>query len=37
MFTDDGHKMNFSEEEDKHECGADFLVHMDMASAVLRC
>ena len=35
MSTDDGHKVNFSGEEDRHEYGVRFLVHKDIASAVL--
>ena len=27
MSTDDGHKVYFSEEENRHEYGAGFLVH----------
>ena len=37
MTTDDGHKVYFSGEEDRHEYGVEFLVHKDIASAVLGC
>ena len=37
MSTDDGHKVYFSGEEDKHEYGVGFLVHKDVVDAVLRC
>ena len=36
MLTDDGHKVYFSG-EDRHEYGVWFLVHKDIASAVLGC
>ena len=35
--TDDGHKVYFSEEEDRHEYGVGFLVHKDVVNAVLGC
>ena len=35
--TDDGHKVYFSREEDRHEYRVAFLVHKDIASAVLGC
>ena len=37
MSTDDGHQVNFSGEEGKHEYGAKFLVHKDVVGAVLGC
>ena len=37
MSTDDGHKVYFSGEEDKHEYGVGFLVHKDVVGAVLGC
>ena len=37
MSTDDGHKVYFSGEEDRHEYGIGFLVHKAIASAVLGC
>ena len=37
MSTDDGHKVYFSGEQDRHEYGVGFLLHKDMASAVLGC
>ena len=37
MSIDDGHKIYFRGEEDKHEDGIGFLVHKDIASAVLGC
>ena len=37
MSTDDGHKVYFSGEEDKHEYGVGFLVHKDIVGAVLGC
>ena len=33
----DGHKVYFSEEEDRHEYGVGFLVHKDVVNAVLGC
>ena len=35
--TDDGHELYFSGEMDRHEYGVGFLVHKDIASAVLGC
>ena len=37
MSTDDGHKVYFLGEEGRHEYGVGFLVHKDIASAVLGC
>ena len=37
MSTDDGHKVYFSGEEDRHEYGVGFLVHKDVTDAVLGC
>ena len=37
MSTDDGHKVYFSGEEDRHEYGVGFLVHKDLVNAVLGC
>ena len=37
MSTDDGHKVYFSGEEDRHEYVVRFLVHRDLASVVLGC
>ena len=37
MLTDDGHKVNFCGEGDRHEYGVGFLVHKDLPRAVLRC
>ena len=37
MSTDDGHTVNFSGEEGKHEYGAGFLVHKDVVGVVLGC
>ena len=37
MSTDDGHRVYFSEEEDRHEYGVGFLVHKDIVNAVLAC
>ena len=37
MSTDDGHKIYFSGEEDKHEYGVGFLLHKDIVNAVLGC
>ena len=37
MSTDDGHKVYFSGEEDRHENVVGFLVHKDLASAVSGC
>ena len=37
MSTDDGHKVYFSGEEDRHEYGVRFLVHKDVVDAVLGC
>ena len=37
MSTDDAHKVYISGEEDRHEYGVGFLVHKDIASAVLGC
>ena len=37
MSTDNGHKVYFSGEEDRHEYGVEFLVHKDITSAVLGC
>ena len=34
MSTDDGHKVYFSGEEDRHEYGFAFLVHKDVVDAV---
>ena len=34
MSTDDGHKVYFSGEEDKHEYGVGFLVYKDVVGAV---
>ena len=36
MSTNDGHKVYFSGEEDRHEYGVGFLVHKDIVDAVLR-
>ena len=35
MSTDDGHKVYFSGEEDRHEYGVEFLMHKDVVDAVL--
>ena len=35
--TDEGHELYFSGEMDRHEYGVGFLVHKDIASAVLGC
>ena len=35
MSTDDEHKVYFSGEENRHEYGVEFLVHEDIAIAVL--
>ena len=37
MSTDDGYKVYFSGEEDRHEYGVGFLVHKDIVDAVLGC
>ena len=37
MSTDGGHTVYFSREEDRHEYGVGFLVHKDIASALLGC
>ena len=37
MSTDDGHKVNFSGEEDRHEYGVGYLVYKDVVDAVLGC
>ena len=37
MSADDGHKVNFSGQEGKHEYGVGFLVHTDVVGAVLGC
>ena len=37
MSTDDGHKVYFSDEENRHEYGVGFLVHKDVVGAVLGC
>ena len=37
MSTDDGHKVYFSGEEDRHEYGVRFLVHKDVVNAALGC
>ena len=37
MSTDDGHKVYFSGEEDRHVYGVGFLVHKDVVDAVLGC
>ena len=37
MSTDDGYKVYFSGEEDRHESGDGFLVHKDVVDAVLGC
>ena len=37
MSTDDGHHVYFSGEENRHEHVVGFLVHKDIASAVLGC
>ena len=37
MLTDDGHKVYFSVEEDRHEYGVEFLVHKVIVSAVVGC
>ena len=37
MSTDDGHKVYFSGDEDRHEYGVGFLVHKDLVDAVLGC
>ena len=34
MSTDDGHKVNFTGKEDRHEYGFGFLVHKDVVGAV---
>ena len=37
MSIDDGHKVYFSGEEDRHEYGIGFLVHNDVVDTVLGC
>ena len=37
MSIDDGHKVYFSGEEDRHGYGVGFLVHKDVVDAVLGC
>ena len=37
MSTDDGHKVYFSGEEDRHEYGIGFFVRKDIVNAVLGC
>ena len=37
VSSDDRHKVYFSGEKDKHEYGVCFLLHKDMAGAVLGC
>ena len=37
MAIEDGHKVYFSEEEDRHEYGVGFLVHKGVVDAVLGC
>ena len=37
MSTDDGHKIYFSGEEDRHEYGGKFLAHKAKVSDVLGC
>ena len=37
MSTDDGHKLYFSVEVDRHEYRVGFLVHKDIVKAVLGC
>ena len=37
MSTDDGYKVYFSGEEDRHEYGVGFLVHNDLVDDVLGC
>ena len=37
MSTDDGHKVYFSWEVDRHEYGVGFLVNKDVVDAVLGC
>ena len=37
MSTDDGYYVYFSGDEDRHEYGVGFLVHMNILSAVLGC
>ena len=37
MSADEGQKVYFSGEEDRHEYGVGFLVHKDMVSALLGC
>ena len=35
--TEEGHKVFFSEKEDKHEHGIGFLVHKDIMNTVMEC
>ena len=35
--TEEGHKVFFSEKEDKHEHGVEFLVHKDIVNTVMGC
>ena len=35
--TEEGHKVFFSEKEDKHEHGVGFLVHEDTVNTVMGC
>ena len=35
--TEEGHKVFFSEKEDKHEHGVGFLVHKDIVNTVMEC
>ena len=37
MSTDDGHKVYFSGEEDRHDYGVGFLVRKDVVDAILGC
>ena len=37
MSTEDGHKVYFSGEEERHEYGVGFLVHKAVVDSVLRC
>ena len=37
VSTDDGHKVYFSGEEDRHGYGVEFLVHKDVVDAVVGC
>ena len=37
MSTEDGHKVYFSGQEERHEYGVGFHVHKDVVDAVLGC